>query len=612
MPTYLVTDPETGKKLRLTGDSPPTDAELIEIFGALPVEDKKAVSPVVGAGESFVSGADAALAMGSGIVAETLGGLGGLGAAALGGVDDGVDFQNKVRDSLSYTPRTEGGAELLKGAGEAMQTGMEYARKPASGILGLTEIATGQGLDQAVSTIGKAQNEGVGVAMGDRIMEETGNPELATMARMTPDLLMSAAGLKALDKGPKAIAKAATEKTNPVFQYQSPVKKKIGNLIDRGSSDISTAKFGVVKRADGTSKTVSNKAAKIAIKQGFDEGVVSTIKAASPRDKSKMLQMVHVSQQGKNNKLFASANRPTDVVGNSVMKRVSTVVAEKKKAGSQLEAVANDLKEFTVDYKPAIDQFIADLDGIGVKIGKDLKPIFRGSDIEQSKGAEGILRTLTKRLSDTDAPKSAYDVHRLKKFIDEHVEYGKRSQKGLTGTAERIVKDLRHNLDGILDANFPEYDRVNTTYKQTRDVLENVQKAAGSRINMSGPNANKAMGTVMRKLLSNYNTRVELVDSLSELEGVAGRIGKFDDSLLQQVLFADELDSRFGAVARTSLKGQIEQGAKTVANAAASPSGPADLGISVGARILDKVKGVSDERAYKAIRDLLREGKGPK
>lgn len=34
MPTYKVTDPQTGKTLRLTGDSPPTEEELTQIFGA--------------------------------------------------------------------------------------------------------------------------------------------------------------------------------------------------------------------------------------------------------------------------------------------------------------------------------------------------------------------------------------------------------------------------------------------------------------------------------------------------------------------------------------------------------------------------------------------------
>jgi len=45
MPTYRVTDPETGRKIKLTGDSPPTEAELIEIFASVPRETSKAEQP---------------------------------------------------------------------------------------------------------------------------------------------------------------------------------------------------------------------------------------------------------------------------------------------------------------------------------------------------------------------------------------------------------------------------------------------------------------------------------------------------------------------------------------------------------------------------------------
>lgn len=45
MPSYLVTDPQTGRKLKLTGDSPPTEQELEQIFSnakpaqAKPIQD---------------------------------------------------------------------------------------------------------------------------------------------------------------------------------------------------------------------------------------------------------------------------------------------------------------------------------------------------------------------------------------------------------------------------------------------------------------------------------------------------------------------------------------------------------------------------------------------
>ena len=43
MPTYNVTDPTTGLKVKLTGDSPPTEKELIEVFAQ--VGKNKPVAP---------------------------------------------------------------------------------------------------------------------------------------------------------------------------------------------------------------------------------------------------------------------------------------------------------------------------------------------------------------------------------------------------------------------------------------------------------------------------------------------------------------------------------------------------------------------------------------
>ena len=43
MPTYEVTDSVTGRTLSLTGDSPPTDAELAEVFNAYSAEQSEPV-----------------------------------------------------------------------------------------------------------------------------------------------------------------------------------------------------------------------------------------------------------------------------------------------------------------------------------------------------------------------------------------------------------------------------------------------------------------------------------------------------------------------------------------------------------------------------------------
>lgn len=64
MPTYQVTDPATGKKYRLTGDAPPTEAELESILGPAPqaapqVNDLYSADPTEGMGavSKFFAGA---------------------------------------------------------------------------------------------------------------------------------------------------------------------------------------------------------------------------------------------------------------------------------------------------------------------------------------------------------------------------------------------------------------------------------------------------------------------------------------------------------------------------------------------------------------------------
>lgn len=60
MPTYEITDPDTGKKLRLTGDAPPSEQEIQQVFseyyGVKEVEPEKPQGGVLeGAGEALQS-----------------------------------------------------------------------------------------------------------------------------------------------------------------------------------------------------------------------------------------------------------------------------------------------------------------------------------------------------------------------------------------------------------------------------------------------------------------------------------------------------------------------------------------------------------------------------
>ena len=230
------------------------------------------------------------------------------------------------------------------------------------------------------------------------------------------------------------------------------------------------------------------------------------------------------------------------------------------------------------------------------------RPIFKGSDIEGAKGAEKFIAKVIKRMRDTKTP-DAYDAHRLKKFIDEQVSYGKAGE-GLSGRAEGIVKNLRRNIDASLDNNFADYDAANVKYADTIGALDSLQSGIG-RIDLFGDQADKALGTAMRRVMSNTQSRAKMIGAIDEIDSISAKYGaKFDDDLITQALFADELDSAFDLQNRTTFKGQSARG---INQALEGRQGIATAAIDKAGEMLDKARGYDDASRLKALRDLLNE-----
>lgn len=571
--------------------------DIPDIYGEIapqaPQEEPSFGEKLAGAGEAALTAATGATGGVAGMIGGTLKGLvEEIRSGEFGSKEAADRIEQSAADlmqKLTYEPRTEAGQEYVKDIGEA-----GAALAPLAGLSGPLQQA-GQ--------LGKAAR-----------------PQVSQAAKTAAQTTRQA-------------AKPAAEVAKGVFQYQSPTKQRIGRLLEAGTPDVETAQYklkspnasveirgaggnlleapetatGKFKKAldIGGPKIVKDRAATESIKQGFDEGVIAAVKAGSKKDKSKMAKMVDVMERGKKNKAFAVRNRPSDVAGDSLMERVKSVRSENKKAGAELGVVADKLKGQKVDSSPAVNTFINELDEMGIKIGDDLKPIFAGSDIEGVKGAENVVNNIVNRMSRTKTP-DGYDVHRLKKYIDEQVTYGKTTE-GLTGKTESVLKGLRRNLDGILDEKFPEYDNVNTRYKDTITALDAIQDVAGRKMDLSGGSADKATGTLLRRLMSNAQSRVRLLDSIDEIEGVATKYGaKFDDDLLSQTLFVDELDRVFGPTARTSFQGQVGQAVEGAARAA-TPQGMGDLLVKGVAKGAEKARGINEAGAFKAIKELLKE-----
>lgn len=201
MPTYKVTDPSTGRAVKLTGDSPPTEQELEEIFASLPkmeVEQERTFpEKLAGFGES-------AAAIGSGMIAEPIAGLAGLVSLPFEGADAG-GVVNKVKDALTYQPRTELGQQYVQNVGEA----------PVLKQIGETMQAASQGA-------------------GDFAYNTTGSPVAGAIATAVPEAIMQAVGLRAPAAAGSVAAKRSAALSGQADNLLNPTAEQAAKVIQSG------------------------------------------------------------------------------------------------------------------------------------------------------------------------------------------------------------------------------------------------------------------------------------------------------------------------------------------------------------------------------------------
>lgn len=582
MPTYVVTDPASGRKVKLTGDTPPTDADLDEIFASLPpisaaprgeivagnfpdvpnvADINKPAAPAIQQpsptlGQRATALGETALAMGTGATTGALGMLAGTlqqgGRELLSGQFGTPEAANRIEQraadvagSATYSPRSPLAGEYLQNIGEAAA--------PLAGLAGLS------GQINAVSSA----------------------------ARMAPRAVPD-----------------ALEVARPM---QSPAKQEIAQRIMAGETSKDLAKSMVPPEsiAKGRPTVKSDRIAQEAIKQGFDEGLVAAVKQTTPVNKSKLYRMADIAERGFNDARFKAENRPIYVAGDSLAKRLDTFKKINQEAGQEIERAAEKIQGKPVDYAPALQKFESDISDFGISIDENGRLNFSGSDLEFSSGDKKLISNIYSRARKVDGS-DAYEVHRLKRLVDRTVDYGKGSSKGITKDGESVVKSFRAAADEALDNTFPDYNAANTKYADSIRAINNFQDAAGSSVDIFGPNAEKGLGNVSRRLLSNAPSMANLYTSLGEMDKVAGKYGaKFDDDILTQVMFADALDKRFGAAASTSLQGDVGKGVKRGLETATGQRTLTGIGIDAASAAVEKARGINEQNAFKSIKELL-------
>ena len=556
----LVADPIVGSINSLFGTkyTMPTDAleDLLTRVGV--AEPRTAAERIVQTTAAGASGGAGGVALGKAVE-----------AAAVGPVAREVGRMMATTPVLqTVTGGTAGGAgQLAKEAGAG--TGGQIAATVAGGILPSIPSAVRTLTQQAAKQI---------APVGAGIREQ-----------VEPTIRESLQSIKA----------TVGEKISP--QDTATLKK----VITQSPDSVDVVNF----RVAGTQVVPDNLAAD-AIKQGWKDGTIASIKAATEKDRLAMSKMLNIFKMGEKSERFRATTRPADILGDTVESRISFLTKANKEAGNEINKVANSqLRGKRVNFDPAINSFIEDLGALGVRVEVDsngvAKAILQGSDIQGDKQAQRVLNAVLERLS-TVKPPDAYGIHTAKRFIDTQVDYGKRNLANpLTAQAERTLKNLRRNLNQTLGDTFPDYKAANAKYSDTVSTLDDLQKAAGTQINFESPNADKALGVAMRKLTSNYGTRANLIDALDQANQTATKYGmKIEDDVINQLIFVNELDRMFGAQAQTSLKGQVAEAMQTGVDIARG--GGARRALELLAEGAENLRGINKENAVKAMEELLK------
>ena len=169
MPEYLVTDPKTGKKVRLTGDSAPTDAELEQIFASIP-QERQQVQGRFAEGtpylervkQSFLGTPEVGAAYG--VVKPVIGAFqaGAMAGEALTGQEGEGRISSRIAGGLQRfeQAREQAGGGVLPVAAGQVATGAGLTSKLAPAANWLMRALQGAGIGAGVGALEPVTNPG--------------------------------------------------------------------------------------------------------------------------------------------------------------------------------------------------------------------------------------------------------------------------------------------------------------------------------------------------------------------------------------------------------------------------------------------------------------------
>lgn len=496
----------------------------------------------------------------TGSLADIPAGYIGLGTALMSGADAGVDALRSVQDALTYRPRTpygEEGIEALSSAFEPVADVVEGVRR-RSGDLAYSAFGDSP-LAGSLGTVGPEallEFAGLGalrrVAPRAQFFDAKGNP--------TDDLY---AGLRELgieyeNLSPEAQALIPPRSTAQIGGDASAARTA---LVPVAAEQVKTGGEGSlagfkpeVRRGIGSDSLLPYPAAQKASDLMNDPGLIQLIKTASPETRASMLRMIDIRRRTADNKRAAQAERTTDVSGAAAVDRIDYLADIANTNRQRLDEISrSELAGKQVDVVPIADAYSSVLEKANIEIDPETGAFnYENSIFKPVPQAQFILDQMNEVLKKDTV--DAADFHIIKRQLDELIRATK-GKPGATGTAGGILSRMRSEVNSAIRQVNPEYAAINDELAQTLSVFDELENATSGSVDILEATADQKIGQDLRKLFSNYSTRVDMSEAIRQLEDVARAQGAtFETSAGDLAELANSLNRRIGAEAQGSLQ----------------------------------------------------------
>ena len=334
------------------------------------------------------------------------------------------------------------------------------------------------------------------------------------------------------------------------------VEKGVRTIERAGTPSAETALF---KRDPKTGKIVGDVDAKKLMRAtGLEDGDIAMIKSGTTADKKAALEMLDMADELKDNPALASQKKPSQVAGRNALKQIRAIESKKQEAGRNIGKVVREkLASKNVNSGDVYRNWINSLADDGVTVADDGSLNFVGSRFEDVTSAQELLNKANKKALQLQGRSGAIQLHNYKGQLDELVDFGN-NEGGVSGSASRLVKGLRRNIDTKLDSSFKVYADANKQYAEASQAMERINSIIGKKYTKADEAViERKVGGVLQRLFSNNDTTA--IDLTTSIDDAMVKLGlQSDDTITNQAYMARLLEDIYGAP-KSSLAGRIVQ-----------------------------------------------------